>query len=423
MASPADWMIMSYEFFIAKRYLRSKRQVKFISLITYISVIGVMIGTAALIIVLSVMNGFESEVRSRIIGFDAHVKLQTQHDRGVENYREILDKVTGIPHIVAAAPYILDKAMIISRERKEAAKIKAIDPKLEEQVTDLVKNVNYGSLNLGLVEKEGERAFPGIILGFSLADRLSVGLGDRVQLLSAAGIEIGGFGSLPTVRTFRVAGYFQSGLYEYDDNVAFIGIPEAQKLFELGNKVNGIQFKLTDMEIAEEVAAAIEERVGGAPYQSITWFDTNRTLFAWMQYEKWIAFIVLSLIVLVAVFNIVSTLIMIVLEKTKEIGILKSMGATNESVMRIFVLQGGVAGVIGTALGVALGYALCWAQIKFKFFALPEEVYIINALPVLMRPLDFIFIASAALFLSLVATLYPAYRAAKLDPVHAIRYE
>ncbi|MDZ7359856.1 MAG: lipoprotein-releasing ABC transporter permease subunit [candidate division KSB1 bacterium] len=414
---------MSYEFFIAKRYLRSKRQVKFISLITYISIIGVMIGAAALIIVLSVMNGFESEVRSRIIGFDAHLKLRTFYDRGVENYPELLDKVKGIPHIVAAAPFILDKAMIISRERKEGAQIKAIDPNLEAKVTDFVQNVNYGTLNLGLIEKEGERAFPGIIIGFSLADRLGVGLGDRVQLLSAAGIDVGGFGSMPTVRTFRVAGYFQSGLYEYDDNVAFISIPEAQRLFEMGSKVNGIQFKLTDMALAREVAEMIKERVGGYPYTTVTWFDTNKTLFAWMQYEKWIAFIVLSLIILVAAFNIVSTQIMVVLEKTKEIGILKSMGASNESVMRIFIYQGAVAGVIGAVLGVVISYLLCWAQIKFKFFELPPDVYIISALPILMKPLDFILVAGAAFMISLTATIYPAYRAAKLDPVQAIRYK
>ncbi len=412
---------MSYELFIAKRYLRSKRQVKFISLITYISIAGVMIGTAALIIVLSVMNGFESEVRSRIIGFDAHVKLRTFHDRGVENYAEVLDKVKGIPHIIAVAPYITDKAMILSREKKEGVVVKAIDAEREAQVTDLVKNVNYGTLNLGAIAKDGEPAYPGIMLGYSLADRLEVGLGDRVQLLSAAGFKLGGFYT-PPVMTFRVAGFFQSGLYEYDDNFAFIGIPQGQRLFELGNKVSGVQFKLSDMNFAGEVAEKLEERLG-YPYHAITWFDLNKNLFSWMQFEKWIAFIVLSLIILVAAFNIVSTLIMVVLEKTKEIGILKSMGATNESVMRIFIYQGAVAGVIGGVLGLIIGYALCWAQLKFKFFSLPPDVYIISALPILMQPLDFVFIASAALMLSLIATIYPAYRAAKLDPIQAIRYE
>jgi lipoprotein-releasing system permease protein len=413
---------MSYEFFIAKRYLRSKRQVKFISLITYISIAGVMIGTAALIIVLSVMNGFESEVRSRIIGFDAHVKLRTFHDRGVENYPKILDKIRDIPHIIAVAPYINEKAMILSRERKEGVVIKAINPKLESRVTDLVKNVNYGTLNLGLIEKEGDRAYPGILLGYSLADRLVVGLGDKVQLLSAVGLEIGGLGAMPRAMTFRVAGYFETGLYEYDDNFAFIGIPEGQRLFEMGDQVTGLQIKLTEMSLAGEVAEAIEARLG-YPYTTITWFDMNKNLFSWMQFEKWIAFIILSLIILVAAFNIVSTLIMVVLEKTKEIGILKSMGATNESVMRIFVYQGLVAGVIGAVLGLITGYAVCWAQLEFKFFSLPPDVYIISALPILMKPLDFIFIAAAALLLSLTATLYPAYRAAKLDPVQAIRYE
>jgi lipoprotein-releasing system permease protein len=413
---------MSYEFFIAKRYLRSKRQVKFISLITYISIIGVTIGTAALIIVLSVMNGFESEVRSRIIGFDAHLKLRTYHDRGVENYPEVLDKIRDIPHIVGVAPYITEKAMIVSRERKEGAIIKVIDPKQEPRVTDLVNNVEYGSLNLGLIEKEGERSYPGIVLGYSLADRLVVGLGDRVQVFSAAGIDVGGLGAMPRAMTFRVAGYFKVGLYEYDDNYAFIGIPEGQRLFELGNKVAGLQLKLSDMNLADDVAQAIEERLG-YPYTTVTWFDLNKNLFSWMQFEKWIAFIVLSLIILVAAFNIVSTLIMVVLEKTKEIGILKSMGATNESVMRIFVYQGAVAGVIGAVLGLIIGYCLCWAQIKFKFFSLPPDVYIISALPILMRPWDFVFIAGAALLLSFTATIYPAYRAARLDPVQAIRYE
>lgn len=415
---------MFYELFIAKRYLRSKRQVKFISLITYISIAGVAIGTAALVIVLSVMNGFESEVRSRIIGFDAHIKVKTFHDKGLDDYRVVAEKIRGVPHIVAASPYIFNKGLILSngQDRKEGVIVKGIDPQRESQVTDLVKNINYGALNLGMIEKEGERPLPGILLGYSLADRLVVGLGDKVTLLSAAGLNLSGMGAMPRAVQFRVAGYFETGIFEYDSNCAFIGIPEAQKLFEMGNKVTGLQLKLNDMNNADEVASLIEARLK-YPYNTETWFQVNKNLFSWMQFEKWIAFIILSLIIIVAAFNIVSTLIMVVLEKTKEIGILKSMGASNQSVMRIFVLQGIVAGVVGTAIGLALGYVLCWSQLKWQFFSLPADVYIISALPILMRPFDFIAVGLAAIFLSFIATVYPALRAAQLDPVQAIRYE
>ncbi|MDZ7266033.1 MAG: lipoprotein-releasing ABC transporter permease subunit [candidate division KSB1 bacterium] len=415
---------MFYELFIARRYLRSKRQVKFISLITYISIAGVAIGTAALVIVLSVMNGFESEVRSRIIGFDAHIKVKTFHDQGLSDYRAVEEKIKDLPHIVAASPYVFNKALILAQgqDRKEGIIIKGIDPKRESLVTDLVKNVNYGTLDLGLIDKEGERPLPGILLGYSLADRLEVGPGDKVTLLSAAGLNVSGFGAMPRALQFRVAGYFETGIFEYDSNCAFIGIPEAQKLFELGNKVTGLQLKLEDMDLADEVAGLIESRLK-YPYNTETWFEVNKNLFSWMQFEKWIAFIILSLIIIVAAFNIVSSLIMVVLEKTREIGILKSMGATNQSVMRIFMLQGLVAGVIGTATGLTLGYLLCWSQLKWKFFSLPADVYIINALPILMRPLDFAAVGLAAIVLSFTATIYPALRAATLDPVQAIRYE
>ncbi len=415
---------MSYELFVARRYLRSKRQVKFISLITYISIAGVAIGTAALVIVLSVMNGFETEVRTRIIGFDAHAKIKTFHDQGVEDYAKITERIKSTPHVVATAPYIHDRALILAsgQDRKQGIVVKAIDPKTEAGVTDLINNVNYGALNLGLIEKEGERPYPGILLGYSLADRLVVGLGDKVVLLSAAGLRVGDFGSMPNAMNFRVAGYFETGIYDYDSNVAFIGIPQAQKLFEMGNKVSGIQLKLEDMDQAAQVAEVIKNELK-YPYYVETWFDVNKNLFSWMQFEKWIAFIVLSLIIVVAAFNIVSTLIMVVLEKTREIGILKSMGSTNTSVMKIFIFQGLVAGLVGTAIGLTLGFALCWAQYEFKFFSLPSDVYIISALPILMKPFDFIGVGLAAIFLSFTATVYPAYRASKLEPVRAIRYE
>ena len=415
---------MPYELFVARRYLRSKREVKFISLITYISIAGVAIGTAALVIVLSVMNGFESEVRSRIIGFDAHLKIKTFHDQGLQDYKSVLAKIKNVPHIIGYAPYIHDKALILAqgKDRKEGVIIKAIDPENEGRVTDVINNINYGTLNLGLIEKEGERPLPGILLGYSLADRLVAGLGDKVTLLSSAGMNVSGFGGMPNAKQFRVAGYFETGLYEYDNNVAFIGIPEAQQLFEMGERVTGIQLKLEDMNQADAVAKVIESRLQ-YPYTTQTWFEVNKNLFSWMQFEKWIAFIILSLIIVVAAFNIVSTLIMVVLEKTKEIGILKSMGATNRSVMRIFMFQGLTGGVLGTVMGLTLGLGLCWAQLKYKFFSLPADVYIISALPVIIRPLDFVVVGAAAILISFLATIYPAYRAARLDPVQAIRYE
>lgn len=415
---------MSFEFFIAKRYLYSKRKTGFISLITVISTIGVMIGVAALIISLSVANGFEDEVRSRIIGFDAHVKVRTWHDRGMKEQmaEKVIAMVDSLPHVIGSAPYIFEKAMIISKGRKEGVLIKAIDPAREPKVTDLVNNIIFGSLNLGKIEVEGERPYPGIVLGRWLADRLLVNIGDRVHILSAAGLDISPLAGAPRLRTFRVAGYFETGLYEYDDNYAFISIREGQRLVETPGMVTGVQIKLDDMDRADTVAKYINERLG-YPYSTITWFTLNKNLFAWMQIEKWAAFLVLCLIIMVAAFNIVSTLIMVVLEKRKDIGILKSMGAFSASIMKIFVLEGLFAGIIGTVLGLILGYGFCFAQIKYEFLALPGEVYIINALPVKLEWVDFFSIAAAAVFLSFIATVYPAYKASKLDPIEAIRYE
>jgi lipoprotein-releasing system permease protein len=227
---------------------------------------------------------------------------------------------------------------------------------------------------------------------------------------------------MPALRTFQVTGLFETGIYEFDDVFAYVSMKEAQRLFEMGDKVSGLEIKLDDMNNAAGVATKIREHLG-YPYAAITWFDMNKNLFSWMQLEKWGMFIILSLIIMVAAFNIISTLIMIVLEKTKEIGILKSMGASSSGIMKIFMFEGLIGGVVGTVLGCIIGFVVCWAQEKFQFFSLPPDVYIISALPILMKARDFIFIALAALFLCFMATFYPARKASKLDPVEAIRYE
>ncbi|HHL70899.1 MAG TPA: ABC transporter permease [Bacteroidetes bacterium] len=421
---------MSYELFIAKRYLRSKRKTGFISLITYISIFGVMLGVAALIITLGVANGFEEEVRSRIIGFDAHIRLRTFHDRGINNVEKIMAQVDSLPHVIATAPSVSEKGLIISssggKTYKEGVFVKGIDPAREARVTNLIDNITWGTLNLDTVRVEKGRPYPGIVLGRWLGDRLNVVLGDRVTILSASGVEAGPSGTMHRFRTYRVAGFFETGLYEYDDNFAFVSIREGQRLAELPrDRVSWIQVKLDDMNNADIVRKLMEDRVDGFPYplRAITWFEMNKNLFSWMKFEKWLIFIALSLIIIVAVFNIVSTLIMVVLEKRKEIGILKSMGSTSRSIMKIFVFEGLVAGVIGTVLGLILGYGTCLIQIKWKILSLPGDVYIIDALPVKLQTLDGVLVVVAAIVLSLLATIYPAWQASKLDPVDAIRYE
>ncbi|MBN1781744.1 ABC transporter permease [bacterium] len=392
----------------------------FINIITYISIFGVMIGVAALIIVLSVMNGFESEVRNRIIGFDTHIRLRTYHDRGIEDYGSVEDSLRDIPEITGMSPYILDKGMLRHQEYTAGVLVKAADPRTISQVSDLDKNIVYGELNLDQVRLSDGRKRHGIVLGRYLADQVWADTGDVVLIMSPKGIR--SMFQVPEVMPFIVTGYFETGMFEYDNSYAFISIEAAQDLFKLGDKVSGIEIRLKDVYQAERVVKKIDDRLG-FPYFALSWFEMRKNLFAWMQLEKIAMFIILCLIIIVAAFNIISTLIMVVMEKTKEIGILKSMGSTSGSIMRIFLYEGLVVGVLGTLLGELIGYGLCWAQQTFHLISLPPDVYFITSLPIRMQPSDFIVIGLAAIVLCLLAGVYPARRAASLDPVKAIRYE
>jgi len=412
---------MGFERFIAKRYLRSSQSSSIVSLsgITYISTIGVMIGVAALVITLSVANGFEDEVRSRIIGFEAHVKLRTYRSEGIKNYPKIVPRLDSLKAVKASAPYIEGHALIASATSQNFVRIKCIDPALEPNVTRLVDNIYYGSLNLGPVEVEGEKPFPGIIIGKRLAERLAVTLGDRVQILSASQIKIGSMG-MPKFSTFRVAGWFETGLFEYDDLYAFISIKQGQSAFKMKERVTGIQIKLHDIEQANKVADRLTDKLG-YPYKADSWFDLHKNLFSWMELEKMMIFLVLSLIIMVAAFNIVGTLIMVVMEKRRDIGILKSMGSLSSGIMKIFVYQGLFAGITGTALGILAGFGFCWSQQEYKWLTIPGDVYIVNSLPMKMAAIDFLAIAAAAVLICLGATIYPARKASKLNPIDAIR--
>lgn len=411
---------MPYELFIARRYLKSRQKTGFINTITYITVSGVAIGAAALIIVLSVMNGFESEVRERIIGFDTHIRLRTYHNQGLDDYKEVMEIIRDIPHIIGISPYIWEKGMIRSGKYSDGIILKGSDPATLSQVSDLDRNIIYGENNLGMVSRDEGADLPGIVVGAYLADRLYIALGDVVTVFSLSGVR--SMFQMPPVKQFIITGYFETGMFEFDNAYAYISIEAAQELFRMEDRVSGLEIRLDDLYKAGEVVEKIDEKLG-YPYTADTWFEMRRSLFSWMQLEKWAMFIVLCLIILVAAFNIITTLIMVVMEKTREIGILKSMGATSHSIQHIFLYEGVVVGVIGTLLGCLIGYGLCWAQIKYEFFKLPGDVYFISTLPVRMQVTDFLFISGASIVICLISALYPAMRASKLVPVDAIRYE
>lgn len=412
---------MSYELFIAHRHLKSKHKTGFISIINYISITGVMIGVAALIVALSIMNGFESEVRSAIIGFQSHLELRKFHRVGLEDYAEIMRQIESLDHIVGISPYIDGKGLIIGAKKRAGVAIRAIDPGTINAVSDIQNNIIHGSFDVGPIKKEGQRALPGIVLGKHLAAKLGAGLGDRVQILSPTEISLT-LTRMPPLFTFRITGVFESGIFDFDDVFAYISLRQAQRLFDMRGMVTGLEIKLADLNFADNVAERIDKLLG-YPYHTVTWFEMHRNLFAWMKLQKWGAFIILSLIIMVAAFNIVSTLIMIVLEKTKEIGILKSMGATSAGIRKIFMFEGLIGGTIGTILGCVIGYALCWSQLEFQYFSLPPDIYIISALPILIKQMDFLLISFVAIFLCFSAAVYPASKAANLDPIEAIRYE
>lgn len=430
---------MGYELFIANRYLRSKRRTGFISIITYISAAGVMVGVAALIIVLSVANGFEAEVRDRIIGADAHIKLNMFHQTPMLNYIETIQQVMTVEHVTGASPYIEGKGMLRKNKTVEGALIKGVDETTVGQIGDLPQTIVSGRLAL-LPETAETRAdesisskfpgdtaginqvrtLPGVVLGTQLSYRLGAFIGDTLIAISPT--KMTSFFSAPQVAKFVVTGIFETGIFQYDDTYAYISIESAQDLFMTEAAVSGIEIKLENLDQADAVKYELENLLG-YPYRASTWYSMHSTLFRWMQMEKWLFTILLSLIILVAAFNIVSSQIMIVLEKRREIGILKAIGASREGIMRIFLYEGLIVGVVGTILGLIVGYGVCWGQQTFKWLSLPGDVYFLNSLPVQMQVWDFVIITIVSLGLAILASVYPARRASALDPVEAIRYE
>jgi len=408
---------MNTEFFIAKRYLFSKRKISFITVISAISVIGVTIGVAAMIIVLSVFNGFHNKVTSILIGFDPHIRIESNNGSKMENYENVLGKVKELG-VSNSSAYTLNKGMLTKKNSNKVTFIKGVDEENIDKVSGVKRLVRLGEFNL---KNDGD--FGGIVLGLGLADQLRSHIGDTITILSPIGLEY----SLtqfvePITKEFVVTGIYDSENREYDSKYAYISISNAQYLFKLGDAVSGIEIRLNDINNSEEVKKNLQTNLG-EKYNVLTWYDLHLDFYSILKIERWVAFIILSLIIAVASFNILGSLTMTVIEKKRDIGILKAMGASDNTITRIFLFEGLVVGLIGMFAGSFLGAGVVLAQKYFEFYKLDSTIFSVTALPVMIDLTDFIFVPLAALVLCFLASLYPARRAAKLNPVESIRWE
>lgn len=393
---------MRYELMISLRYLFSKKRKRFISLISLISILAVAVGVAALITVLSVMNGFGYELQRRIIGSNPH--LVVEKEEGVYDYKKLCDKIEKVEHVKGSYPYIWGQGVLRYRSRARGVVIRSVDLKNATDVSKLSAHMQNGDINLGTDE---------IILGSELSAVLGAFVGDELGVITSASRKI---------ETFKVRGIFNSGMYEYDSNLAYVSMDSASNLFGMIGLAGGIGIDIDDIRNADSVKAKLQETLPGY-YYIRTWMDMNRNLFSALKLEKFAMFIILTLIVIVACFNIISTLMVMVTEKAKDIGILKAIGATKTSIMLIYSLQGLIIGLIGAILGTGVGIGLSLVLKKYQFISLPKDIYYISQLPVKINSLDSFIIIIAALLISFAASIYPAHQASGLDPVEALRYE
>ena len=416
-------MINKLELLIAWRYLGAQRKSLFVSLIGIFSMLGVSIGVFALVVALAAVNGFEEEVTAQMIGKDAHFEVMAYNGELIAPYDSLIGEVRAREsRVVAASPFIIYKVGISSKKVNDGIVIYGIDPETSKGVTDIYKYIKWGNYSVDSLEDLSGTLRPGIILGSGLANRLRVVVGDKLVLQTFqspdAMVSSGG----PKMMMCVVSGIFETGTYEYDGNLAYVGIPELQKLLGVGDVVTGIQFRLNDHWLAGEAVDSLSGWLG-YPYYAMDWKTKNITLLKWMNYEKFIVAAVICLIILVAAFNIISSLIMVVIDKTKEIGILRSMGFSKAGIMRVFMLMGSFIGVGGTLVGGTVGLVLCKLQETYQFIKLPGDVYVIPYFPISVHFVDVLLIFVIGIALCVLATLLPAWKASRLDPVGAIRHE
>jgi lipoprotein-releasing system permease protein len=415
---------MNYELFIGLRYLRARRQETFISLITVISILGVMIGVMTLNVVMAVMTGFEETLRDRLLGINAHIALLKSGDQ-LSEYEELLQQVVKQDGVVAASPAIYGQVMLTSGSRVSGVVVRGVDPNRVNAVVDLQRYMKQGSI-AGLKQQNPVQLqdrtimLPGVIMGERLAAQLGVFVGSPVQVVSPLGSPTA-IGVIPKVRRFVVTGLLNTGMSEIDSTLVFMGLADAQKFFELGDAVSNIEIRVNDVNQSREIADRIQLQLG-FPYLTEDWTRLWPNLFSALQLEKTVYFLVLLLMVLIGAFNIISTLVMVVMEKRKDIAILMSMGATRASIRKVFLLKGFIIGIVGTTLGLLLGLLVCTLIAQYRF-ELPKDVFLISTVPVRIYFSNFMIVTVASFIVCLLASIYPARQAAKLDPVEIIRYE
>jgi len=405
---------MGYEYFIAKRYLTAKRKQAFVSVITFISVLGITIGVMALIIAIALITGFQRDVQSKILGATSHLMISDLGGEGLPDYVGIIDKLNQFKGIKSVSPVVLDKVLIGGPSGTQPAALKGMDFALEKTQSPWISNLERGQI-------PSETGREGILLGRDLSLSLGAGVGDVVTVVALSS-SLSPLGPMPKRKRFLVTGVFSTGLFEFDNSTALIPLSVAQKFFRMEDRVSYLQVMLTNIFDAPQIKETIRPALPPTVYIT-SWMELNKALFSALKLEKKLLFLTIALIVFVASLNIIATLILMVMEKTRDIGILIAMGATSRNIRTIFFLQGSLIGIIGTAVGTSLGLLCCAFANTFKLIKVPVDIYQISYVPFYINPLDLVLIISVSLLISFLSTIFPSHRASKVDPVVALKYE
>jgi lipoprotein-releasing system permease protein len=409
---------LPYEIFIGLRYLKTKKRHRTVSLNTFISIAGVAIGVATSIITLAVMTGLQGYFRDKILSAMPHIVVMEYSGDGVKDDKTLQETIRRVPHVTATTPFIYGQSMLTSKDRMQGVIVRGIDPLKEAEVTDVARNMTAG--RLVDLDKE-DRKFPGIVIGEDLARKLGVSIGDKVTMLNPLGEE-SAVGLIPKVKRFEIAGFFDAGMYDYNTTFVYISLADARIFFDMPGRVSGVQVRVDDIYHADAISAGIRKAVG-YPYYTRNWMEQNKNFFSALLLEKIGMSLILVVIIIVASFNIIGTLTMIVMEKNREIAILKSMGAPSGSIVAVFMFAGLVIGIVGTVIGVILGYGAVTALVRTDLITIPKDVYQVSHLPLSLTGADMLFVSLTALVISFLATIYPAWQAARQDPVEVLRYE